>query len=58
MSCEIFFFLCGCFAALAALERLLPRVGPHVVLQVTRSEATYNHTTGTILNQAPHCESK
>ena len=29
-----------CFAALVALERLLPRVRPHVALQVTRRSAS------------------
>ena len=35
MSCEIA-FLCECFAAFVALERPLPRVRPHVALQMTR----------------------
>ena len=29
-----------CFAALVALERLLPRVRPHVLLQITRRNAS------------------
>ena len=35
MSCEIA-FLCECFAAFVALERPLPTVRPHVLLQFTR----------------------
>ena len=35
MSCERV-FLCESFAAFVALERLLPRVRPHVALQMTR----------------------
>ena len=31
--------VCVCFAASVALERLLPRVRPHVALQVTRLSA-------------------
>ena len=39
MSCEMV-FLFEIFAASVALERLLPRVRPHVLLQITRRNAS------------------
>ena len=39
MSCEIA-FMCESFAAFVALERPLPRVRPHVALQIMRLSAS------------------
>ena len=49
--------VCVCFAASVALERLLPRVRPHVALQITRrrgSEVALVTLEGLFSSVHPH----